>query len=215
MESKITIYKKNSTPKGTFKHISSVIHESIGNMSRGFMHGGICNSQIDKTYYPTSKIESTSSVLFVVTSNKSMRSRDTQRTCKGVQKYGDISDKDAITRAKECGLTLNPNAIWGFAICNDVMDNSSPEPHRYLYIELICASSEDKAGVGKGRVSGRFLINEIQKFVANENSQISQSESPEMKLYSGIKLSALPSVILYYRMFGFEFTMNKGDIEEP
>ena len=215
MESKITIYKKNSTPKGTFKHISSVIHESIGNMSRGFMDGGICKSQIDKNNYPTSIIESMASTLFVVTADKSMRSRNTARTCKGVQKYGDVSEEDAITRAKECGLTLKPNAIWGFAICKDVMDTSRPEPHRYLYIELICASSEDKSGVGKGRVSGRFLMNEIQKFIANENSLINQSESPEMKLYSGIKLSALPSVILYYRMFGFKFTMNKGDVEDP
>ena len=211
MEPNITIYKKDSTPKGTFKHISSVIRESISNMSRGYMDGGICKSQINKNNYPTSQIESMASVLFVVTANKPMRARDTPQSCKGVQKFGDVSEEDALRRAKECGLTINPNAIWGFAICRDVMDNSTPEPHRYLYIELLCASNEDKAGVGKGRVSGRYLMNEIQKFVVNENSQ---SASTEMKLYSGIKLSALPSVILYYRIFGFEFTMNNGDVED-
>ena len=201
MEPVITFYKKDKTANNKYRNIASAINQSIDNIKGGHMEGGICHSQISRSYFTTDYIVKTSDILVVVTANSPMRAR--LESGQGVTRYGEY-EKTAQEIAAKTGVS-KPSAIWGFAICSDEEDEHKDT---YLYVDLLCASTEDKSGIGRNRVSGKYLIEQLQQHVVNENFKRQQEP------YKGIKLSSLASIITYYRKFGFAFIKKHGDKED-
>ena len=201
MEPVITFYKKDKTANNKYLNIASAINQSIDNIKGGHMEGGICHSQISRSYFTTDYIVKTSDILVVVTANRPMRAR--LESGQGVTRYGEY-EKTAQEIAAKTGVS-KPSAIWGFAICSDEEDEHKDT---YLYVDLLCASTEDKSGIGRNRVSGKYLIEQLQQYVVNENFKRQQEP------YKGIKLSSLASIITYYRKFGFAFIKKHGDKED-